>query len=136
MRRKTAEAVRDLSEFIGRNQMRVLAGLCRGEEGEWFREKLRELAEQVRSMPMTYETDGEGDAAVAHLHYFTPSMDFYITERDAEPEQHQAFGLVAGYETELGYISLREILACGAELDLHWIPKPVGEIRGASASAW
>ena len=134
MQRNTAEAVRDLGEFIGRNQMRVLGDLCRGEEGEWFRDKLCELAETVRSMPRTYETDGQGDAAVAHLHYFTPSMDFYITERDAEPEQQQAFGLVVGYETELGYISLREILACGAEIDLHWTPKPVGGIRAASAS--
>jgi hypothetical protein len=46
-----------------------------------------------------------------------------------EQEQHQAFGLVSlGYEPELGYISLPEILKAGAELDLHWTPTTVGEI--------
>jgi hypothetical protein len=33
-------------------------------------------------MPQTGETDGQGDKAVAHLHYFMGQFDFWITERD------------------------------------------------------
>jgi hypothetical protein len=34
-----------------------------------------------------------------------------------------------GYEPELGYISIEELLENGAELDLHWTPKPFSKIK-------
>ena len=123
-----------LREFIGPAQMRVLAMNCRGEEGEWFRNRLAEIAELITKMPKTYETDGEGDKAVAHLHYFTSGWDFYITEKDTNPGQHQAFGLVAGFEIELGSISIPELLGCGAEIDLYWEPKTIGAVRAELAN--
>ena len=126
---EAAEAVRQLREFIGKAQMKVLGDMCRGEERKWFQSRLCELAEIIRQMPSSYETDGQGDRVVAHLHYFTAGWDFYLTEKDSNLGQHQAFGLVTGFEPELGYISLPEILAVGAEIDLYWQPKPVGEIR-------
>ena len=124
-----AAAVRVLAPFIGKSQMRVMGDACRGEEGEWFREKLCELAGIIERMPSSYETDGQGDRAIVHLHYFTGGWDFYLIEKDANPEQHQAFGLVVGFEPELGYICLPEILQAGAELDLHWEPKTLAEVR-------
>jgi hypothetical protein len=80
-------------------------------------------------MPKTYETDGQGDEAIAHLHYFTSGFDWYITERDMEEEQLQAFGLACVHETELGYISIVELLRNGAELDLHFMPKAIKFFR-------
>lgn len=88
-------------------------------------------------MPGTYDQDGLGDQAMAFLHYFTRSADFWIIEKDTgaasdQPEdyQAQAFGLVriAGNLPELGYVSLPEILRAGAELDLHFEPTRVREI--------
>ncbi len=131
---KETDALKALREFIGHDQMRVLAMNCRSEEGEWFKDRLAELASLVETMPKTYETDGQGDKAVAQLHYFTSGWDFYITEKDVNPGQHQAFGLVAGCEVELGSISIAELLSCGAELDLYWEPKPIGAIRAELAS--
>ena len=85
-------------------------------------------------MPKTYEQDGLGEEAVVHLHYFTGSADWWITEKDSDPDgegQVQAFGLADLFQDggELGYISLVEILAAGAELDLHWTPKPLAHAR-------
>jgi len=126
--------MRTLRDFIGTSQMKVLRQLCRGEEGEWYLDKMREMAGIVRRMPKTYETDGQGDSAVAVLHYFASQLDFWLVEKDADPDgegQMQAFGLVEmGDYPELGYICLPEILGAGAELDLHWTPKTIGEIRG------
>jgi hypothetical protein len=81
-------------------------------------------------MPTTYQTDGQGDQAVAYLHYFGAGFDWYVTERDCEVEQLQAFGLInMGWGVEHGYISIVEIfLACGAELDLYWTPKKLAEL--------
>jgi len=128
-------AMKVLQPFIGRSQMSCLADACRGEEKQFFFDRLCELAALVQAMPKTYDQDGLGDKAVAHLHYFTGSCDWWITEKDKEtadePGQHQAFGLASfGDEPELGYISIVELLANGAELDLYWTPKTLGEIRG------
>lgn len=122
-----------LRHFIGRNQSRVRAHLANhSEEAAYFAEVIATFVERVRTMPHTYQQDGKGDEAVAHLHYFVGGCDFYITEKDRSPDdgQHQAFGLTSlGFEPELGYINVPEILSAGAELDLHFTPKTLREIR-------
>ncbi len=122
-------AARSLARFISPSELETIGNACRGEEREFFKAKLVELSELVGSMPCTYQTDGQGDQAVAYLHYFTPDADFYITERDQEEEQLQAFGLACIWEQELGYISIQELIECGAELDLYWIPKTLGQVK-------
>lgn len=132
---QATEAVKTLRPFIGREQLAFIGELCRGEEGEWFKAKLVELASVVTTMPKTGESDGKGKDALVYLHYFTGGCDWYILEKDmgceGEPNnQEQAFGYANigdDYNAEFGYIGLPEILAFGAELDLHWTPKAVGE---------
>lgn len=128
---EAAGALKKLRGFIGRAQLQTFGELCFGEEKQYFFDKLVEMAEVVETMPVTYQTDGQGDQAVVHLHYFTGGADWYITERDCETEQLQAFGLADLYGDggELGYISVVELLECGAELDLHFKPQTLREIK-------
>ncbi|MHB1752193.1 MAG: hypothetical protein ACYCTF_05780 [Acidiferrobacter sp.] len=123
-----------LAPFINKGQMQALWDLCRkGEEKAYFKQKVMDLAQLVKGMPKTYEQDGSGMEAVAYLHYFTSGFDWYITEKDMTGAGiDQAFGLAIVHERELGYISIREIVANGAELDLHWVPKILAEIKGAA----
>ena len=129
------DAVKLLAPFIGRDQFMTIRDAARGEEGDWFIAKLIELAAHIRTMPHSYQTDGQGDAALAQLHYFTGSCDWFITEKDMgapddeDDSQQQAFGLARIHEEELGYISIEELIGCGAELDLHWKVKPITECR-------
>lgn len=123
------DAIRTLGQFIGHSQMSAIRSGCRGEEKQFFFDKLVQLSALVQTMPKTYQTDGQGDAAIVHLHYFTSQFDWYITERDMESEQHQAFGLALLHELELGYISIVELLSVGAELDLYFKPCTLGEIK-------
>lgn len=126
---EAAGALKKLRGFVGWRQAAVIVNFCGGEEGQFFLNKLVELAEIVETMPVTYETNGQGDQAIAQLHYFTTGADWYITERDCETQQLQAFGLAdLGYGGELGYISIVELLECGAELDFHWTQKKLSEI--------
>lgn len=124
-----------LKGFMSRPQLFIVAALSRGEERKFFIEKMNELAERIRTMPATYGQDGKGHNAIAYLHYFLGGMDWYITEKDSEPEQLQAMGVAnlgpLGNGPELGYISLVEILAHGAELDFHFTPKPLKDIPKA-----
>ncbi len=121
-------AMKSLRQFIGPQQMRCLADLCRGEEKQFFFDKLCEIQAVVSTMPKTYEQAGAGDKARIYLHYFTSGCDWHITEKDMEVEQLQAFGLSdLGYGPELGYISIVELLANGAELDLYYRPRTIAE---------
>ncbi len=130
---QTSEAIAALRGFVPSAQLGVIGDMCRGEEGDFFRAKMIEYAERVQGMPKTYEQDGKGDDAVAFLHYFSGGCDWYITEKDMEAEQQQAFGLAdLGYGSELGYISLVELCAIASvELDLHWTPKTLAKVKVA-----
>ena len=120
-----------IENFICRSQLLILQSNTKGEEGEFFNSKIKELKNLFETMPKTYEQDGKGKDAIAYLHYFKNDCDWYITERDMEQEQLQAFGLAClnGDYPEIGYISIVELLSVGAELDLYWTPKTIKEIE-------
>ncbi len=114
--------MKTLQNFIGAEQLRVLLQLRKGEEGRHFEQVLTNISATIASMPKTYETDGQGYGAIAYLHYFTPSGDWWITERDTSDEQLQAFGYawINGFDNaEFGYISIKDLIEHGAELDLY-----------------
>ncbi len=119
-----------LNPFLNWGQGQTLWTLCRrGEEKAHFRAIVAGLTATIKTMPKTYETDGQGLKATAHMHYFTPAFDFYITEKDRTGDgTQQAFGLACAHEREIGYISIRQLVEAGAELDLHWTPKTLAEI--------
>lgn len=126
----TGQAISTLTQFINPAQLNILRLNVKGEEGMYFADLLQQFAHRILHMHHTYEQDGMGEEAVVHLHYFMGVADWYITERDIHHDQLQAFGLAdMGYGAELGYISLAEILAHGAELDLHWTPKTLAETK-------
>jgi hypothetical protein len=127
--KEAAAAVKSLRPYINPVQLEVIGDLCRSEERQFFIDELVEMASLVQTMPKTYETDGQGGQAIVQLHYFTAGADWYITERDCEREQLQAFGKAdLSYGAELGYISIVELLECGAEIDMNWTPKRLEEI--------
>jgi len=104
-----------------------------------FDDIINELGETITNMPTTGETDGQGKDAIAYLHYFKGGSDWYITEKDIEKKQYQAFGyavLNGDYQfAEFGYISIEELKEMGVELDFHWTPKSINEIIGEKLPA-
>ena len=91
------------------------------------------MPEAVRKkMPKLYEQEKLGTDAVAYVKYFTPdsSWTWYATEFDGEDI---FFGLVDGFEKELGYFSLSELryvkgpMGLPIERDLYWEPKTLRE---------
>lgn len=134
-------AMHTLRHFISDRQRATIGDIIRrGEEGVWFAQRMVDLAEIVAHMPATYKTDGTpADDRTAWLRYFAGGQAaFHIIEKDAghaadatPGAQLQAYGHADLYGDggELGYISLPEIFAAGGELDLHYEPKTLGEIR-------
>ena len=130
-KRLTLEDLQMLRRWMPAAEYRAIQSNFMGEEGNFFKEKMAELAETIRTMPKTYEQDGMGNEAIAYLHYFSGSGDWWITERDQEEAQRQAFGLADLYGDggELGYISIVELIQAGVEIDLYWTPTTLGAIR-------
>lgn len=128
-----SQCLKALLPFVSNQQMHLLRSGTHGEEKGYFRKKIEEYAKRVSRMPATYEQDGKGDDATAYLHYFFRNWDWFITERDMLDEQAQTFGWTMIDEdpenAELGYISINEITEVGAELDLHWQPVTLRELK-------
>lgn len=125
------EAGSILPNFIGVEQLAAIQEGTKGEECQYFAYKMLELAHLFESMPKTGDQAGKGDDAIVYLHYFRGGMDWYITERDIEEEQLQAFGMAdlgCGFP-EVGYISILEIIGGGVELDFFWKPKTLAKVK-------
>jgi len=101
------------------------------------------LPKDIREkLPALYSQDGKGGKAVVYTKYFTPSSDWtwYATEGEAVLDDSgseidfQFFGLVDGFEKELGYFNLSELeavkgpLGLPIERDLYFQPKTLEEI--------
>ena len=89
----------------------------------------KELADTI---PPLYANDGadDPDAVVARVKLFSPynGWTWYVTEWEAETGL--CFGLVEGFETELGYFDLTELAEVtvfgsvpAVERDLYWEPQ-------------
>ena len=95
----------------------------------------KELGETI---PALYANENveDYDTVVAPAKLFSPysNWTWYITEMD--PATGTCFGLVEGFETELGYFDLTELSEVtvlggvpAVERDLYWEPQTLGEIR-------
>jgi hypothetical protein len=99
------------------------------------------LPDSIRAqIPPLYAQEHSPDA-IAYVKLFTPASNWtwYITEFDGEDT---CFGLVQGFEAELGYFSLNELqdirgsycpaarkIGLPIERDLHFTPTPLSQLR-------
>lgn len=85
-------------------------------------------------IPGLYAQDGKGVDAVAYVKFFTPDSNWtwYVMEYD--PQEQICFGLVDGFEKELGYFSLIEmkqikgVLGLDVERDLSFKPTALRDL--------
>ena len=101
------------------------------------------LPKEIREkLPALYSQDGKGGKAVVYAKYFTPSSSWTWLALEGEPVlddsgseiDFQFFGLVDGFEKELGYFNLSELesvkgpMGLPIERDLYFQPKTLEEI--------
>jgi len=92
------------------------------------------ITEEIkRVLPKLYEQESLGYNATAYVKFFTPDSNWswYVTEFDGKD---LFFGLVCGFERELGYFSLSELqnvtgpLGLKIERDLYFEPTTLEEL--------
>lgn len=139
LRIQVIKAAHELVPFLSYSQHKTMAVLAGGggDGSDFYTHRILDLANQIETMPKTYEQDGMGDEAIAHLHYFSGSSDWYITEKDMDGGVQQAFGyaILNGDEemAGLGFISIEELTSHGVELDLHFTPCTLATIKAKRA---
>ena len=93
------------------------------------------LTQELRAqLPKLYENEEYGLEAKALVKFFTPDSNWtwFATEFDGDDT---FFGLVSGFEVEMGYFSLSELEAARGpwglpiERDLYFKPKTLRELR-------
>ena len=98
----------------------------------------KELGDRIPAIGANNSVSDDDDV-VATAKLFSPyaGWRWYITEWSAETGT--CFGLVEGFESELGYFDLTELAETtvlgrvpAVERDLYWEPKTIGEIRRQS----
>ncbi|MEO1615297.1 MAG: DUF2958 domain-containing protein [Planctomycetota bacterium] len=126
----TIQQLQTLRRIIPAYQMQVMLELTGSDdERDFFVERMIELEQTFQDMPHSGQTDGQGDDAVVRLHYFSSAGDWWITEKDSEHAQHQAFGIADLGCREFGYINIVDLIRSRhVEIDLHWKPITVGEV--------
>jgi hypothetical protein len=90
--------------------------------------------EILAKLPPIGSQESNPDPTVV-VKFFDPcgSWTWYATEFD--PATGEFFGLVDGFEQELGYFHLAELesvrgpLGLGIERDLHWTPRPLSQVK-------
>ena len=99
----------------------------------------KELGERIPAL-YANENVADYDAVLAPAKLFSPynGWTWYITEWNSETGE--CFGLVEGFETEIGYFDLTELAEAtvfgrvlAVERDLYWKPTTLGEIRRQSS---
>ena len=88
-------------------------------------------------MPKFYhhEAPDEFREAIAYVKFFTPDSNWTWYASEYDPEKKMFFGLVEGFETELGYFSLDELqkargpLGLKIERDIHFEETPLSQLQ-------
>ena len=98
----------------------------------------KEQGEKIPAIGATEDVE-DFDQVIAQVKLFSPytGWRWFITEWD--PKSGLCFGLVEGFEAEIGYFDLTELAQTtvlgnvpAVERDLYWEPKTIGEIRRGS----
>ena len=93
------------------------------------------------SLPALYSTDGvPASQRHATVRFFDPSGSWSWYPLEFDPVEGVFFGLVDGWETELGYFALADLLAFRGSLglpierDRNWVPITLDRLTNQLAS--
>ena len=94
--------------------------------------------ESREKLPPLYSGEEQGLDAIAQVKFFSPDAQWtwfaVSASQDPDTGDVQFFGLVHGFERELGYFWLSELesvrgpLGLPVERDLYWTPVPLADL--------
>jgi Protein of unknown function (DUF2958) len=91
---------------------------------------MEHLPDAVRAQIPALHAQDDSPDPIAHLKYTSTQTGWtwYVTEFNGEDI---FFGLVQGFEEELGYFSLSELMLNDVQRDANFQPTPISQLRNA-----
>ena len=120
----------EVKQFMPLMQQRAIVG----SREHW--DILRKFVNIINNMPGPRETQSiKSKDKILYLHYFYAGSDWYIAEKDSEPEQLQDYGYtVLNSDDEMaewGYVNIEELKESNkVELDFYFQPVAFNELMG------
>ena len=90
--------------------------------------------ENLKALPAQGSTIGQGENAIAQVKFFTPWSNWTWYAVEYNPEAKLFYGLVDGYDKEVGYFGLEELedvigpMGLKIERDRYFDPTPIKEL--------
>jgi len=87
--------------------------------------------EIIKKLPAMRETEGQGKEAIAQVKFFTPDSNWTWYGVEYDEEQRLFYGLVDGFDKEVGVFSLDELesvrgpMGLKIERDMYFDPTPL-----------
>ncbi len=125
---KLSDIPASVKAFMPEMQQKAIVG----SEEHWG--TIKELKDIIEKMPSSYQTENiPSKDKMVYLHYFYGGSDWYIVEKDREPEQLQAFGYaILNGDTDMaewGYVNIEELKETNkVDLDFYFDPIKFGEL--------
>ena len=117
----TSKELELVKSVLPKSQYLLTLKYTEGEEGDWYKKKIKQLAETVENAPKLYATDGAKEHQIV-LHYFHPTgTESFVTEIGKDGEAYGFQCLNNNWEkAEWGNLDLNEIKDIpGMEVDYY-----------------
>lgn len=126
-------AVEIVKPYLCFGQLYTMSSAKGGKEREFFNNLFKTLAVTIHELPARHKTQGQGEHAVACLHYRCGTSHWYVVEKGNDTEPAYGLSILGGDlgTASFGDINIHELTAMGIELDLRWQAKSVGRILSA-----
>ena len=87
----------------------------------------------LKALPAIGSTDGQGSDAIAQVKFFHPASSWTWYATEFNPETGEFFGLIEGFEKELGYFHLSElesvmVRGLRVERDMYFTPTALKDL--------
>ena len=88
----------------------------------------------LKALPAQGSTNGQGEDAIAQVKFFCPWSNWTWYAVEYNPEGKLFYGLVDGFEKEVGYWGLEELegivgpMGLKIERDMYFDPTPIREL--------
>jgi len=92
----------------------------------------KEITDKI---PALKAQDSKGEDAIVYAKWFCPWSNWFWFATEMDQDTNEFFGLVYGFECELGYFTAEELQSVSGpgglyiERDTHFTPKPLSEVR-------
>jgi antirestriction protein ArdC len=125
---KSEEPLEVCRAVLPAEQFHVMERGLTGSNGDYYRQRVEDIAHSVHEMPGMYAQEPYGTGATARLHFSGDGSEYFLTELSVTDDLAYGYKVDENGATSFDEIPLREIRETAARLDLEFEPRTVNSL--------